>query len=138
MCCKIPPISAVEKSAHQICKYCNTGVGCNIWTDRPIVCKHYFCLWVVEAKFPEELRPDKCGLLIEPGGDHVISINVDLDKPNSWREGIGEAFIEKCLNDGYAVIVQIGTTKHFIIPEGQTPTDVWRRISEDAKRRGFV
>jgi hypothetical protein len=56
----------------------------------------------------------------------------------SWRSGIAWQFIDKCLADGTAVIVQVGTTKHFLIPDGQAPDDIWRRVSDDARRRGFV
>lgn len=43
------------------CKFlCETG--CSIHKLRPNVCKNYFCAWS-QKLLPEEMRPDKCGIL---------------------------------------------------------------------------
>jgi Fe-S-cluster containining protein len=43
------------------CKFlCKTG--CDIHKARPTVCEGYFCAWAQEL-LPEEMRPDKCGVL---------------------------------------------------------------------------
>ncbi len=44
------------------CKFlCETG--CSVHKARPKVCEEYFCAWVQEL-LPEEMRPDKCGVLV--------------------------------------------------------------------------
>lgn len=60
-----------------------------------------------------------------------------------WRTGIAWAFIEKCLQEGTAVIVQEPagggeTNKHFLLPDGDTFEELWARTSKDARQRGFV
>jgi len=43
------------------CKFlCETG--CDVHKARPKVCEGYFCAWSQEL-LPEEMRPDKCGIL---------------------------------------------------------------------------
>jgi len=43
------------------CKFlCETG--CDVHKARPKVCEGYFCAWSQEL-LPEEMRPDKCGVL---------------------------------------------------------------------------
>jgi len=43
------------------CKFlCETG--CSVHRARPKVCEGYFCAWSQEL-LPEEMRPDKCGVL---------------------------------------------------------------------------
>jgi hypothetical protein len=61
----------------------------------------------------------------------------------AWRIGIAWGLIQKCLKEGTTVIVQEPagdgkTTKHLLLPDGDTPDGVWARTSEDARRRGFV
>jgi len=36
---------------------------CSIYEDRPNTCKNYQCAWS-QTLFDEDLRPDKCGVLI--------------------------------------------------------------------------
>ena len=44
------------------CKFlCETG--CSVHKARPKVCEGYFCAWAQEL-LPEEMRPDKCGVLV--------------------------------------------------------------------------
>lgn len=37
--------------------------GCGIYENRPKVCINYQCAWS-QNLFPEEMRPDKCGVLV--------------------------------------------------------------------------
>jgi len=137
LCCTLLKIPQLNKPANTPCQHC-TGSDCSIWGAHPVACRKFRCLWYANPSFPEALRPDLCGVLFEPGGDRIMLANCDLKRPDSWREGIGWAFIDKCLSEGVAVVVQVGATKHFLIPEGQTAPDIWRRITDDAKRRGYV
>ena len=77
-------------------------------------------------------------MLIEPGGDHVFLVNVDPERPDSWREGIAREFIRKCMRDGYGVIIQVGTDRYVRVPPGQTAKSIWGRAREDAVRRGYL
>lgn len=44
------------------CKFlCQSG--CSVHKARPQVCMNYFCAWAQEL-LPEELRPDKCNILV--------------------------------------------------------------------------
>lgn len=138
LCCTLLKVEPLNKPAGEHCQHCVVGSGCSIWRDRPQICRGFICLWYANEQFGLDLRPDHCGVLFEPGGDRVILANVDRDRPSSWREGVAAAFIERCMQQDHAVVVQVGTTKHFLIPQGQTVDDIWRRVSDDAQRRGFV
>jgi hypothetical protein len=74
-------------------------------------------------------------VLFEPGGDRIMLAS---SKGEAWRDGIAWGFIQKCVQEGTAVVVQVLSDKHFLIPDGQSVKDIWRRITEDARRRGFV
>lgn len=65
------------------CKFlCETG--CDVHKARPKVCEGYFCAWSQEL-LPEEMRPDKCGVLVSV-------------ENNEKGQYIKLTFIEKSIN----------------------------------------
>jgi hypothetical protein len=63
-CCKIPRIDvpALLKPAGVMCPNCS-GSNCSIYEARPEPCRTFFCLWRKVATMPEELRPDRIGVM---------------------------------------------------------------------------
>jgi Fe-S-cluster containining protein len=60
--------------------------GCSIHSERPNVCKNYFCAWAQEL-IDEDYRPDKCGILISvengENGQYLKAIEIDKKKINN-------------------------------------------------------
>jgi Fe-S-cluster containining protein len=51
-----------EFGSGKSCKFlCESG--CSVHKVRPKVCENYFCAWAQEL-ISDELRPDKCGVLV--------------------------------------------------------------------------
>ena len=46
MCCKLPRIPVLDKPAGEWCRHCTPGVGCNIYDERPQMCREFFCQWI--------------------------------------------------------------------------------------------
>ncbi len=87
LCCKvfdIPPVDA--KPAGKWCPNCNPGRGCSVWSDRPQMCRDYFCHWHTDQSLGPEWRPDTAKFVLsrEPGGIW-LSIVADMAQPNAWR-----------------------------------------------------
>lgn len=63
-CCKISAINAptLRKPAGILCPNC-TGAGCGVYETRPEPCRTFFCLWRRVATMPDELRPDRIGVM---------------------------------------------------------------------------
>lgn len=63
-CCKIPAIDVPElrKPAGIMCPNC-TGSACSIYNSRPEPCRTFFCLWRRVATMPDQLRPDRIGVM---------------------------------------------------------------------------
>lgn len=63
-CCKIPKIDtpSLRKAAGVLCPNC-TGSNCAIYEARPEPCRTFFCLWRQVATMPDELRPDRIGVM---------------------------------------------------------------------------
>ena len=52
----------LSKPPRQACVHC-APQGCAIYEVRPRDCRTWFCGWRRIAELPQELRPDRCGLL---------------------------------------------------------------------------
>ena len=63
-CCKISAINAptLTKPAGVMCPH-STGSNCSIYADRPEPCRTFFCLWRRVGAMPDELRPDRIGVM---------------------------------------------------------------------------
>lgn len=69
-CCKFVEINEPElkKPVDVLCKHC-TGHSCSIYDSRPSVCRGCYCVWRVEKDLPDDMRPDKCGVMFSLDGD---------------------------------------------------------------------
>lgn len=98
MCCKLPAISKEElghdKPAGKWCKDCKPGKGCQIYDDRPKICRTYECVWLQSHTrrenqgLPIELRPDKSKVLIQPTvtGKGLV-LRVLPENWDAWKKG---------------------------------------------------
>lgn len=63
VCCILPSVKAFDKPIRKPCKYlCN---DCSIYDNRPDECREYKCAWLAGLFAEDDLRPDRCGLLID-------------------------------------------------------------------------
>lgn len=63
-CCSVLEIKELSKPANTTCSSC-TGKGCGVYDTRPETCKNFKCAYL-NSDWPENLRPDKCGVIIAP------------------------------------------------------------------------
>jgi hypothetical protein len=72
-CCRVVAVAELNKPYHTPCVH-QTGKGCAIYGNHPAECKDYACVWL-QGKMPEEMRPDKIGILVDAeGGDEWVVI----------------------------------------------------------------
>lgn len=62
VCCRILEIRALGKPAGILCPH-NTGMACGIYRERPDACAKWYCLWRRIDALPDELRPDRSGVV---------------------------------------------------------------------------
>ena len=81
VCCEILEIKAIDKPAHEPCQYCDKG--CTIYRERPEVCARFECAWLA-GNWRDELRPDRCGVMIYHDADkgYQALMFVDPDQVN--------------------------------------------------------
>lgn len=68
-CCILPEIVVVDSPAYVACSHL-TDKGCGIYTQRPAICRNFYCEWA-RGFAPEWMKPDQCGILPGHTADHA-------------------------------------------------------------------
>lgn len=127
MCCRDLSIRSPElvKPAYVLCPHC-TGAGCGIYETRPSVCRSWHCLWRWLGTLPEELRPDRCGVMFDldrvrpPTNvfEHVfISAETD-DKANFQRPEVQQALQMFIRHGQFPVWLRVRDDRRLVYPAG--------------------
>jgi hypothetical protein len=122
MCCKVPHIKAFDKPAGVWCAHAAAGKGCAIYASRPDECRAFYCLWMQDASFGPEWKPDKAKFVtyIQQNGVN-IQVAVDPSFPNAWTREPYYARIKQWAREGAAdgrfVFVRIGPRMIAVLPD---------------------
>jgi hypothetical protein len=97
-------------------------------------------VWYVNPGLPDELRPDKCGVIFEAFGSHkVVLAMVDPDRPRAWQDPVPTSMITSLVHGGYAVVITTtGKDRYFVLPSTRTIADVEEEIAEIWKDKMVV
>jgi hypothetical protein len=108
LCCKLVPVSSLDKPAGQKCRHQRHRTGCAIYPKRPRDCVWWSCRWLVNDGTENLPRPDHAHYVIDIMPDfvhqafdsgerrdlQVIQIWVDPAHRDAWREPRCLAYIE--------------------------------------------
>lgn len=78
-CCQVVPVRELGTRAYQGCPHVHdllhaAGPGCGIYPKRPGSCRLWRCGWIENTDWPEDLRPDRAGFIVDEVLD-LIKIN---------------------------------------------------------------
>jgi uncharacterized protein len=112
ICCRLIGVAAIGKPAGTWCTHC-TATGCSIHPTRPTSCRNFECFWLMDEGFPEDLRPDRCGVVAAwNGGDQEnIVLHVDPDRPDALARKPGSELVEALLRHHERIFVVCGDEK---------------------------
>jgi Fe-S-cluster containining protein len=129
ICCKQLQIIDTDSKEGDLCRYCEEGVGCKIYSERPEACKIFECCWKQMKITTEELRPDNCGVLFEKWSDRVIVGSTETNLSKLIFNQIG--YFQR---EGISILIvnQNEKTRTFYLADGHTTQSVeedikWRR-----------
>ena len=119
VCCRVLEIKALEKPAGILCRH-NTGSSCGIYPERPEACARWHCLWRKIGALPEDLRPDRAGVVFS------------LESRPPIAEATGGSCIVGRAVDGVQAFDRWEVVEAFamFVREGSLP--VWKASAEDA------
>jgi len=85
-CCKVMEIEELAKPGGQWCRHADRSTGCAIYGSHPPTCQSFACQWLVSPSLAEELRPDRCKIVLvgelEKGR---LTAHCDPAAPVAWR-----------------------------------------------------
>lgn len=87
-CCHSVPVKDLGLLAFTPCRHERTlphlTTGCAIYQDRPRSCRMWSCQWLTSADWPDDLRPDRCGIVIDPVPDFATINGEDIPAVQMW------------------------------------------------------
>jgi hypothetical protein len=126
LCCRLTEVPELRKPVNKWCQLC-TAKGCSVYETRPQSCRSFYCFWMLSLDVPDELRPDKCGILFEEvPGENILILLVDPDRPNAWRSEEIIRYTDTKVAQGVALVVAVpdSPVKPMIVPAGRTKEQV--------------
>ena len=109
LCCRFFAVPVIDKPEGEWCRHC-TGSGCAIHPTRPQPCRNFECFWLMEEGFPEELRPDRIGVVVAwNGADHdSVVVHVEPERADALAHPPGADLLEALLRSYDPVFVVCG------------------------------
>lgn len=122
MCCKVPYIQEFEKPPGVWCRHAVAGRGCGIYTSRPSSCKAFYCLWMQDASFGPEWKPERSKFVVYVQRNNVnLQVAVDPSFPDAWTKQPYYARIKNWAQEGAEhgrfVFVRIGQRIIVVLPK---------------------
>lgn len=83
-CCQVVPVAELGLKQYQGCPHVRSvihaaGPGCGIYANRPRSCSEWRCGWLEYEDWEDDLRPDRCGFVVDEVFD-LVRVN-DVDQP---------------------------------------------------------
>lgn len=107
-CCRVYNIPELAKPANKWCDHCDVGHGCQIYQQRPQVCRDYSCMWLQSQDSPvplaPELRPDRSRVVLSPTTDPKV-ISAIIMSPGAWQRPAMYKLLGKFVKAGLGVSV---------------------------------
>jgi hypothetical protein len=86
-CCELLEVIELKKPRGVLCQHCTIGKGCAIHETRPEVCRDYECGWLAHDYIPDELRPDRCGFILDTTHDKRVMLITSTSARCGSRSG---------------------------------------------------
>jgi hypothetical protein len=88
LCCKVLAISALQKPRAVWCTHCDRKRGCKIHGGHPDECRDFYCGYLTNPAVAEHWRPTRSKLVLAYDEKYAsrLSVHVDPDRANAWRE----------------------------------------------------
>jgi hypothetical protein len=126
-CCSTIPVSEIALPAYTRCVHLRTfpeaAHGCRIYDKRPFSCRTWSCAWL-SGDMDMEMRPDRCGVVIDPIPDTIKVNGVTVPAAQFWvLRGFEDAWKDQPILDIIVHVVETGVAV------------LWRHAPDTAGRK---
>jgi hypothetical protein len=127
LCCRLLPTEEIAKPALKRCQHQKHGVGCAIYSRRPVSCQLWSCRWLVDETTAGLPRPDRSHYVIDIMGDYIkatspdgtdviempcVQVWVDPDYPDVHRAPSFRRWLD---GQKMAAVIRYGTSEGFVL-----------------------
>ena len=86
LCCKVLSVADFDKPAGKWCSHCKPGHGCGIHAVRPVVCRGFYCEWMISKGLGPEWKPERAKFVLSKTNDgRRLTAHVDPGYASAWR-----------------------------------------------------
>lgn len=81
------------------------------------------CLWMNQEVIPDDLRPDRCGIMFEIPPFSIVYVGyIDPERPDAWKDPAPQLLIQKIKDAGNSVVIlsQSKRKKYYSLTAGDT------------------
>jgi hypothetical protein len=147
LCCKLLAVPAIDKPRGQLCQHCTPGKGCNIYRDRPGVCRDWNCGWQIWHWLGQEWHPLESRIVINPNlsldpAHSAIDFHVDPADPDRWRKPEYLSQLRLLARGGlegevkFRVIINIdGIRKWIVLPDAEVEFNRFQKLAKAVEQR---
>lgn len=133
-CCIAAQVVEINKPSNVLCpNYDESSCKCKIYQTRPLECSNFNCLWLSQEQIPDNLRPDRCGMLFEMPSGGLVYIGTEMEAGAHMRDE-NVTLVYKIVQSGHPVVLH---TKNegikYKLPEGYTPQQLSQQFDNIAK-----
>jgi hypothetical protein len=114
LCCKLLRVTELNKAEGRWCTHCVKGQGCGIYADRPPSCRNFECFWLMDAGFPDDMRPDRTGIVIMLHDENSAVLHVDPARPDAQRQPAAQEWIDGLLRVYERVFIVCGPERAMV------------------------
>src|SRR5947207_2583886 len=87
-CCELMPVAELNKPGFTHCQFEGLHppitLGCAIYANRPAPCRIWSCWWLMNDDWPDELKPERCGVVFDGTPQTVPIYGADHQAVNAW------------------------------------------------------
>jgi hypothetical protein len=129
-CCSVMPVDdpALKKAAYRDCPllrphFASQGPGCSIYGKHPRACAVWSCGWLLSPDLPLQLRPDRCGVVMDPIVDLIRVDGAEHPAAQFWAiPGREDAYLDETVAGAISGALE------------QVPFVLWRQRGADGKQ----
>src|SRR5262245_7944415 len=154
LCCKLLPMPELQKHANERCRHQKFGVGCAIYSKRPMSCAVWSCRWLLNQDTADLRRPDRSHYVIDMMPDSIEIVNnetgarieffviqvwVDPKYPNAHRDPALRAYLmRRADQDAMPAMIRYGSQHGFILfAPSLSVTGDWCEAGHDSFDKGY-
>jgi hypothetical protein len=85
-------------------------------------------MWLADDSLHEDLRPDRCHVVLEYADENNVLAFVDVSHPDAWKKDKVSNIISTLLAKGCSVSIAVGDARYMLLPEGKTSEEVMKDL----------